>query len=741
VLKGKWNRFLILLAAEVLLVIILLPGCFRREKMEGVYFGEDMQETGQWVDGHLEICSSSLTLMPGVYQVRIWSDLPEGQGLYVYMGCEHAYFKTMRNNGMAISPGNNYDDFDVFVLDKVPAAYVQCNLFGAEPGTVVRLEVWKTNQGSRMLLLLVLAGCAAVDFLVVFRRRILEGRVTARQQVVFWTLTAGVLLACFPYLTDYIIRGDDSMFHLSRIAYLADSLRAGSMFPVRVQGTWASGHGYAVSLFYSDFFLYLPALLRLTGFSIMTSYKIFVFLVTAATAAIAYFSFRKCVKDEYGALFGSMIYLLAPYRMYNVYSRGAVGEFLAMAFLPLVCCGVYLLYTGDVTSGEYKRYKWYVIWGMSALLQSHLISTEIMAFLLVLVGTAFWKKTFRKQTFLQFAEAVGIALLINAWFWAPLLYMMNCDAYYMQGLVQSDVQLSGLSLANFFYWLPHSNYRVESMIRVWAGAGVILLLLFYGLWQYRRRKRDVVCRVLVVFIVMGLVMSVKFFPWNAIIKLPGIGFVAASLQFPWRWLSAVNLFSALLGAFFFRQVSEEGGRAARAAVGVLALFTILSAVYHVNNIVFEAEPVFLYNEENMGTGNVASGEYLLAGMELSDLYYHDPVAEEGLSWSNYEKKGTNITVLLENTADKIRYFDVPLIGYKGYGVRASDAEDGGPYVAEERGEHGDLRLAVPAGYRGTVCISYEGTVLFHLAEAVSLLALGSLAGIFAYTKLHRRVTA
>lgn len=224
-LKGKNKGFLILLAVELALLIVLLPGCFRAEKLEDAFSGGEMGGTAQQAEDHLELYGHRLVLTPGVYQVRVWSHLPEGQNLYVEMNCDHAYFKSLRSNGMAIFPGNDYDDFDVFVLDRVSSAYVQCNLFQADPDVIVGVEVWKTNLGGRMLWFLTLAGSLLLNFMILFRRRILEGQVTVKQQVVFWTLTGGVLLACFPYLTDYVIRGDDGMFHLSRIAYLADALR------------------------------------------------------------------------------------------------------------------------------------------------------------------------------------------------------------------------------------------------------------------------------------------------------------------------------------------------------------------------------------------------------------------------------------------------------------------------------------------------------------------------------------
>ena len=131
----------------------------------------------------------------------------------------------------------------------------------------------------------------------------------------------------------------------------------------------------------------------------------------------------------------------------------------------------------------------------------------------------------------------------------------------------------------------------------------------------------------------------------------------------------------------------------------------------------------------MGTANVGGGEYVLSETKISELRYHKPVAEEGLLWADYEKEGTSVTVTLENRTQEVRYIEIPLTGYKGYGVTASGSEAGLPSVSGERGAHGDLRLEVPAQYQGTVKISYQGFALFRVAEAVSLCSLAAAAGM------------
>lgn len=736
-----------MLAVELALSLLLLAGCFGGEQRVYAVFGEDIAGQTRRTEEGLAFEGERLELLPGVYEVRVQTNLEEDASFFFQMKEEGASYRALRSNGNTVLPHQGDASLRVYVTDRVQSAYVYCEFIGTGTESLALLEVCRTSLGNRVLLLTALAVFGLLDFLLLFRRRILAGSVTKKQQVVFWSLTAVTVLACFPYLTDYFSIGDDMLFHLSRIAFLQDTLQEGTALPVRIQSTWLCGHGYAVSLFYGELFLLFPALLYMAGFSIMAAYKIFVVAVTAATAAIAYFSFRKCVKEEYAALAGSICYLLVPYRLYNIYTRAAAGEYLAMAFLPLLCCGMYLLYTREADSKEYRRYKWYIVWGMSAILQSHLITTEMAVFFMALVCLISWKKTFRKQTFFQLLEAVGLVLALNAWFWIPMLYMLQADQYQLTQIVQITDQGFGAYLSGYLQFLPNIGKRPIVMGNyepVQLGAGTAMLLLLLGLWRLRSRRKNRACGILVLFCLTALLLGSHYLPWEDMVKIPILGTFLGSIQFPFRWLSPASAFAAMLMALFCGEVLERGGAALRAGMAVCLAVTVFSAVYHVNSIAFESSASFLYNPENMGTGAVGNGEYLFLETEPEELRYHAPVADEGLNWGDYGKNGTNIELWVQNDTGETLALELPLLGYQGYCVRAAETVSSGaglPYIAEDRGEHGDLRIAVPAGYAGKLKISYEGLPLFRAAEGISLISLLALAvwSLLRYCKKGPRV--
>lgn len=749
-MKQMQNKMLLLLAVQLILLCFFLPGCFAPEEYITSFYGEDIGEQAYAVGDATRFVSDTLELEPGVYQIRARAKVGENNYIYLELEAPGAGYGAVRSNPVVIRPGQTDIDYEIYVLEKIKGAGIVCEFHGEPVEALMELSLYRLNWGSRMMICVLLAVFALIDFLLIFHRKIRDGSINKEQQVVFWVLLGCVVIAYVPYLTDYFSLGADGGFQITRIEGLTQALKQGGQFPVRVQSFWLSDHGYAVSTFYGDFFLMIPVLLRLIGFTIMTAYQAYVLLAMVATAVIAYFSFYKCVGHRYAALMGSAFYVLAPYRIYDFYNRNAMGEYTAMIFLPLLCCGMYLMFTGDVKAREYRKNKLYLILGLTGILQCHVLSSEIAAGIILMVCIVLWKKTFRKETFIQLAQAAVITLLLNCWFWVPLLYMMAQDGYYLNELISTEIQAGGTQLAGVLQLFPNMGGHqtgIHDCEPIQIGvASLLMLALYFAVLIYRRiflKKKERkdnpyggICRFLVTMVVVVLAVSTRYFPWDMLGGVPVLGFFTASIQFPTRMLAPASALAAMLAAFFplwlhreaeALQMSpsrEKNKLYVNACLLFLGVLAAGSAVYHVDSIVFRVPPVRLYNIENLGSECVVNGEYLLEGTDISEYHFHGPVAEDGLEWSNYHKNGVNISMELANTTDKVRYLELPLTGYKGYGLETAEAAgEDSPEITGERGAHGDLRIAVPAGYQGSISISYVGFPIYRVAEAISILTI------------------
>ena len=146
------------------------------------------------------------------------------------------------------------------------------------------------------------------------------------------------LFVSLPLAMKGIPNGDDLGVHYLRIESIVQAIRS-RQFPARISGVTLYGLGYPFSIFYNDIFLYFPAVLRLLGFSVNTAYKIYVFSINLLTAAISWYSFKEIFRNGKLSILLTLLYSASSYRMLNIWTRGAVGEYTAQCFFPSVGFG------------------------------------------------------------------------------------------------------------------------------------------------------------------------------------------------------------------------------------------------------------------------------------------------------------------------------------------------------------------------------------------------------------------
>ena len=149
----------------------------------------------------------------------------------------------------------------------------------------------------------------------------------------------GICITSLPLLGSVIYNANgaaqDTFFHTQRIWSIKNALEAGQ-FPVRVYSEIYNGYGYGAPLLYPELFLYIPAILCMIGVPLSVSYNFFLIMVNAATIIIAFYSYKQITKSAFVGVMAALMYTLSTYRMLDLYTRGSMGEFLALIFCPLV---------------------------------------------------------------------------------------------------------------------------------------------------------------------------------------------------------------------------------------------------------------------------------------------------------------------------------------------------------------------------------------------------------------------
>lgn len=203
----------------------------------------------------------------------------------------------------------------------------------------------------------------------------------ANKQIVI-VLGLTIFFSSLPLFMDFLYWGHDMDFHTARIWSLAEGIKNGHWI-VPIQTEMVNGYGYATPLFYSQLFLYIPALIYCLGAPLQVSYQIYAILINAASCLICFYCIKELFRNKRFALFGAILYTLSAYRLADVYTRASVGEYTAMAFLPLVLYGFARVYMTEEKKITWRDYMPIVI-GLTGIIRCHILTCELTALCILL---------------------------------------------------------------------------------------------------------------------------------------------------------------------------------------------------------------------------------------------------------------------------------------------------------------------------------------------------------------------
>ena len=397
--KRKWF-FLILAEALLLVAACIFYG--RRETVELNYTQEELIDDSGEAAFYLErssdcrfVGSPKLMLPKGMYTLTVqYEGAGEAKLRVVYPGSR--YRSEVSGDIPLSGSGTASCDFRVAYGDRTLQVR---GLFSDEmqEGDYLLLRNIKIARAGcdvrNFLFRFVVFLLAADGILFYFQMRKQGRRIlpAGADRTVLRALVLLVVGCSIPLAVDYLfLNSHDLYFHLMRIEGIRAGLENG-MFPVRIQPGWLNGHGYAASVFYGDFFLYVPALLRYFGVSVQAAYKCYVVMIHMLTVGISYYSFSRMSRPRIG-LVCTVLYSLNIYRLTCIYTRAAVGEYTAMTFMPLVLYGLWLLYTMPEDSKRHRDSWIPITAGCTGIFLSHMISTEITMQLPENLRTRTWKR-------------------------------------------------------------------------------------------------------------------------------------------------------------------------------------------------------------------------------------------------------------------------------------------------------------------------------------------------------------
>lgn len=308
-------------------------------------------------------------------------------------------------------------------------------------------------------------------------------------------------------------------------------------------------YGYPQFNFYPPSVYYGSVFFHKIGFQYIDSVKAMFVLGYIASAIAMYFLARSLFKSRWIGFVSSILYTYIPYKAVEVYVRGAMNEFWALAFFPLALWAIF-----KVISTNKKKYLIWLALSIVLLLTTHTLTTMIFV-PFALAWAIFWILIDRREL-VNKNLIVGILLGagLSAFFTLPLLFEKSF--VHVESVLSGyfDYRQHFVSLYKLFLsreWGYGSSGFPKELLNLsvgtvqWiAGIAAIAVSLFNIKKHRTIALMGVGLGVSTIFSIFMIHMKSSFI-WS-------ITPVLKWLQFPWRFLSiSIVLLSVLSGVLIY----------------------------------------------------------------------------------------------------------------------------------------------------------------------------------------------
>ena len=432
---------------------------------------------------------------------------------------------------------------------------------------------------------------------------------------------------------------------------------------------------------------------------------------------LPYFSAKYVLKSRFSAFLTAILYFSSQAALTNVFLRVAIGEALAMVFIPIVIAALY-----NIVYDNFSK-PYLLIIAFLGLIFSHTITL----FLSIIISAIFLainvKKLFcdsekpKNYGWISIAKIVLCAvtvLLLSVGYWLPMLEQ------FASGKFQVSEPWTHVGDNALRFYELFNVYR--------PGVGIALLLTSIYLLGDPKSKKTFPRRLLCGGLLVAL-LTTSVFPWELLNNT-----LFDSIQFPWRMLPySALLLSFGIGGCLGIKCKQKGSKAVAIAFTGIAILLVLSNVLTLGSKTSPLSESITNNDWALGWG-----EWMPQGTDKAKLDFQGFVkASDGEMIELTEKSGSTVRFQVDESQADSDFFEVPLLYYKGYSATA--IKDNGEKVKLEAvvGENNVVRVA-SENISGEITVAYTGTTLQTIAYIINFVSLVSLCGYIIFARVKRR---
>ncbi|WP_455467448.1 hypothetical protein [Streptococcus salivarius] len=489
--------------------------------------------------------------------------------------------------------------------------------------------------------------------------------------------------------------GDDIVFHINRL------LSLDTVWKSPINFTTNGGTGQLINTFY-PWLTYYPIFIiyKLTQ-SVFVAWMSFQFLVRFVTCLLSFYGLRLLNYSDKQVMVFATFYLFSGYFLHNSYYRAAVGETLAMIFLPLVFVGVRL-----ITFGDYKKW-WVLTLGMLGLVYSHVLSVllaSLMIFIAVVASFGIWDN--KKERILGFLKATLVTLSMSLAFFVPMIEQFKYVT--LRTTFKPLLSKTALSLADNWELILKSDLRTPSVNLLYL-LGLVLSLIFA-----KRFVKDKEARIYLFISFVLAFLTLNSFPWQLLQESP-----VSNLQFPWRLWSFALLFFSLALANILENMSMK-------AVTMLVLMGLCLNMFQIVTVqdkMTKAKNILPSNTKvtremlAKGTYKNINGDYTNKEVPFGFVFDKHLFLDDQEVKSEISRTSNELRLKVNNESKENKVLSLPVFYYKGQEARI-DGKRITTYLDKKKNP---TNLVLPPG-KHDVVLTYSYTPVAKLAMSVSTIS-------------------
>lgn len=384
-----------------------------------------------------------------------------------------------------------------------------------------------------------------------------------KKKIIFYLAILLFLIpALLPLFQPGFFETDDGEWMVIRFAAFYSAFKDGQI-PVRFLHSLNNGLGYPVPTFLYPGFMYFGLPIQIITSNFILTIKTILFISIAGSVFFTFLWLRKYFSLA-ASFTGAIISAYLPYRLYDLYGRGSVGELFALMWVPFILWMI-----------EKNSFFWTTV-GIFLLIISH--NTMVVLFMPVILLYMLIKFYNDKKKSGKYPISYIISILIgigmSSFFILPVLIELGYTQFASVQVSDPKEYFAGLDLIGFVAFVVLS---ASAVLFIWKNKAVLNIKYLYGLFFLTS--------------IFAIIFSspVSGFIWE---KIP-----SAWIQFPFRLLSLLLISIPFLSAFLIDRLKFAGR--------FLVLF-IIFAVMVFSSIQFLAPKQYVSREEGFYFTNQAT---------------------------------------------------------------------------------------------------------------------------------------